>query len=267
MRPRWRSSANLGNRSSVEDFPAVLLVETGFAGITSSAIRMGCVTGGLDRREVGGQEPGGGEETDHRLDGRDPPAGLPLEIGQEVADGEGVLRLLRAEEGDLRTLGQFRGEIFGGLTGTAYAGEAGERAHLPPACGASSDAVRFTALARRIDSGEDGAVLAVAYLEGPSHLSRGNQGPILCRDGVGDARNLDFIEKMAPEVGLEPTTPRLTAACSTIELLWNSATGAQRSGAFSVPSKGFLLFSVLRLHAIAARSGRDARHRTLSSSP
>jgi hypothetical protein len=27
--------------------------------------------------------------------------------------------------------------------------------------------------------------------------------------------------KMAPEVGLEPTTPRLTAACSTIELLWN----------------------------------------------
>src|SRR6185436_9375428 len=27
---------------------------------------------------------------------------------------------------------------------------------------------------------------------------------------------------MAPEVGLEPTTPRLTAACSTIELLWNS---------------------------------------------
>ena len=27
---------------------------------------------------------------------------------------------------------------------------------------------------------------------------------------------------MAPEVGLEPTTLRLTAACSTIELLWNS---------------------------------------------
>jgi predicted RecB family nuclease len=27
--------------------------------------------------------------------------------------------------------------------------------------------------------------------------------------------------EMAPEVGLEPTTPRLTAACSTIELLWN----------------------------------------------
>jgi hypothetical protein len=26
---------------------------------------------------------------------------------------------------------------------------------------------------------------------------------------------------MAPEVGLEPTTTRLTAACSTIELLWN----------------------------------------------
>ena len=26
---------------------------------------------------------------------------------------------------------------------------------------------------------------------------------------------------MAPEVGLEPTTDRLTADCSTIELLWN----------------------------------------------
>src|SRR5476649_1603782 len=31
---------------------------------------------------------------------------------------------------------------------------------------------------------------------------------------------------MAPEVGLEPTTTRLTVACSTIELLWNQ-TGAQ----------------------------------------
>ena len=27
--------------------------------------------------------------------------------------------------------------------------------------------------------------------------------------------------KMAPEVGLEPTTDRLTVDCSTIELLWN----------------------------------------------
>ena len=28
-------------------------------------------------------------------------------------------------------------------------------------------------------------------------------------------------KKMAPKVGLEPTTDRLTADCSTIELLWN----------------------------------------------
>ncbi len=28
-------------------------------------------------------------------------------------------------------------------------------------------------------------------------------------------------KKMAPKVGLEPTTHRLTADCSTIELLWN----------------------------------------------
>ena len=31
--------------------------------------------------------------------------------------------------------------------------------------------------------------------------------------------------RMAPEVGLEPTTTRLTAACSTIELLWNTDPG------------------------------------------
>src|SRR5215471_12797498 len=31
-----------------------------------------------------------------------------------------------------------------------------------------------------------------------------------------------FRKKLAPEVGLEPTTHRLTADCSTIELLWNS---------------------------------------------
>jgi hypothetical protein len=29
------------------------------------------------------------------------------------------------------------------------------------------------------------------------------------------------LKKLAPEVGLEPTTHRLTADCSTIELLWN----------------------------------------------
>ena len=30
------------------------------------------------------------------------------------------------------------------------------------------------------------------------------------------------VLEMAPEAGLEPATLRLTAACSTIELLWNS---------------------------------------------
>src|SRR5262249_2825176 len=33
---------------------------------------------------------------------------------------------------------------------------------------------------------------------------------------------LQRLNEMAPEVGLEPTTHRLTADCSTIELLWNS---------------------------------------------
>lgn len=34
---------------------------------------------------------------------------------------------------------------------------------------------------------------------------------------------------MAPEEGLEPSTPRLTAACSTIELLWNPKADAHCS--------------------------------------
>ena len=40
----------------------------------------------------------------------------------------------------------------------------------------------------------------------------------------GDLRNVaepcSFLEKVAPERGLEPLTRRLTAGCSTIELLW-----------------------------------------------
>jgi hypothetical protein len=31
---------------------------------------------------------------------------------------------------------------------------------------------------------------------------------------------------LAPETGLEPVTRRLTAGCSTIELLWNPEGGA-----------------------------------------
>ena len=45
------------------------------------------------------------------------------------------------------------------------------------------------------------------------------------RGRKGDSRlqrTLEYNnEKMAPKVGLEPTTDRLTADCSTIELLWN----------------------------------------------
>src|SRR5580765_4244375 len=40
-------------------------------------------------------------------------------------------------------------------------------------------------------------------------------------ESVRGAMKLSFSEgKMAPKVGLEPTTDRLTADCSTIELLW-----------------------------------------------
>jgi hypothetical protein len=54
--------------------------------------------------------------------------------------------------------------------------------------------------------------------------------------------------KVAPEVGLEPTTTRLTAACSTIELLWIPVAGADGNYRVSVASKAFsrILFSKLR---------------------
>ena len=38
---------------------------------------------------------------------------------------------------------------------------------------------------------------------------------------LGILENVDPEHKMAPEIGLEPITRRLTAGCSTIELLWN----------------------------------------------
>ena len=40
---------------------------------------------------------------------------------------------------------------------------------------------------------------------------------------------------MAPQVGLEPTTYRLTAGCSTIELLWNLLGYCSRSQGFRQP--------------------------------
>jgi hypothetical protein len=59
--------------------------------------------------------------------------------------------------------------------------------------------------------------------------------------GFWRVENLRFtgVLKLAPEVGLEPTTHRLTADCSTIELLWNALAGAEPSETVSDPSKGF----------------------------
>src|SRR6267154_2930614 len=42
------------------------------------------------------------------------------------------------------------------------------------------------------------------------------------REKARRTKKFGFGKEMAPEVGLEPTTSRLTAARSTIELLWNS---------------------------------------------
>ncbi len=44
---------------------------------------------------------------------------------------------------------------------------------------------------------------------------------IFTRPASGAVVVLERLGKMAPKVGLEPTTDRLTADCSTIELLWN----------------------------------------------
>src|SRR4030095_2507188 len=40
------------------------------------------------------------------------------------------------------------------------------------------------------------------------------------QSSLGSERCASAACGMAPEEGLEPSTPRLTAACSTIELLW-----------------------------------------------
>src|SRR6185436_15286518 len=51
-------------------------------------------------------------------------------------------------------------------------------------------------------------------------------------------QNIRFGRRVAPETGLEPVTRRLTAGCSTIELLWNqlaapSTCGQSRSLGFT----------------------------------
>jgi hypothetical protein len=48
-------------------------------------------------------------------------------------------------------------------------------------------------------------------------------------------------ETLAPEEGLEPSTTRLTAACSTIELLWN-ANGREMYKSQRCPSISFVSF-------------------------
>ncbi len=54
------------------------------------------------------------------------------------------------------------------------------------------------------------------------------------RDCVNFAVNLEkrWVKSMAPDVGFEPTTKRLTAAYSTAELIWNFAQKIKRN--FSV---------------------------------
>ena len=52
--------------------------------------------------------------------------------------------------------------------------------------------------------------------------ANGSRGNIQCAVGLEIGNDaVSSKKKMAPKVGLEPTTDRLTADCSTIELLWN----------------------------------------------
>ncbi|GEM_PF-1955841 len=53
----------------------------------------------------------------------------------------------------------------------------------------------------------------------PDHPLRLSGRETLAVQGVAGAER---PEELAPERGLEPLTRRLTAGCSTIELLWNS---------------------------------------------
>ena len=67
------------------------------------------------------------------------------------------------------------------------------------------------------------------------------------------------VKRMAPKVGLEPTTDRLTADCSTIELLWNpkSAWNVRlRSGSVKHRADGFLSATALRENGGKARKPR-----------
>ena len=80
--------------------------------------------------------------------------------------------------------------------------------------------------------------------------------------------------KMAPEVGLEPTTTRLTAACSTIELLWNANgraiykwTSVSSNSFFrSVPSRRAIHSLYRRLGSVFVTPNRQTRWLALAMS-
>ena len=48
------------------------------------------------------------------------------------------------------------------------------------------------------------------------------------------------LERLAPEEGLEPSTHRLTADCSTIELLWNTRTDWKLAVGISLRQRAFV---------------------------
>ena len=65
-----------------------------------------------------------------------------------------------------------------------------------------------------------------------------------CRDFIrtrtGDSGSGRSHERLAPEEGLEPSTHRLTADCSTIELLWNARRRRKLAVGISLRQRAFV---------------------------
>jgi hypothetical protein len=80
---------------------------------------------------------------------------------------------------------------------------------------------------------------------------------------------LSLFTKLAPEAGLEPATRRLTAGCSTIELLWNP-NGRPIYKPLFAASNGFLMRPGMEQHesvrtATGAIGGRAPRFQEVPS--
>src|SRR6266446_6452470 len=81
----------------------------------------------------------------------------------------------------------------------------------------------------------------------------------ICAESVRALSKPSFsFEKLAPEAGLEPATPRLTAACSTIELLWNPNGRAIYKPLFAASNRFCRAQTCWRSRSLAVRAKKRA---------